>query len=472
MYPEFLYRLSYFIGFLSLIVGCQVAAPPQLPPVTALPAAFTGSTDTISMGDLIWEDFFNDPYLVELIDIALKNNLDLLTAVQRIEVASANFQISKGALLPLLSGRVSANVGSNINNNVLNNVANQDQNAANVGQNYFLGLESSWEADLWGKLRNRKQAAYLRFLSSEKGKHLLTTSLVAEVARLYYELLGLDNELETIRKNVALQEIALEMIKIQKLGGRATELAVQQFSAQLLRTKSLGFEKQQRIIEAENELNLLLGRFPQPIERGESILVQHLPRVMRVGVPADMLLRRPDIQQAELGLAAAKADVEAARAEFLPSFVITPYAGLNATNLSLIFNTPESVALGFFSGLAAPIFSKNRIRANYNRSVAENTQAFYTYQQAILTGYQEVESGLQRVENLKSVYQLREQEAEVLSNAVSTSNDLFAAGYASYLEVITAQKRLLEAELSMTITRKEIFLSVIDLYRALGGGWR
>lgn len=470
LFNKLIDKFLSFLFLLALISSCKVVEPPQLPPKMQMPTSFTGSTDTISMGDIIWESFFNDPYVVELIDIALKNNPDLLIAMQRIEVARANYEISKGALLPSLNIAATANVG-NLNNNMLGN-ANQDQRAPNLNQNYFFGLQSSWEADIWGKLRSRKKAAYARFLSTEKGKQLVTTALVAEVARLYYELLGLDNELETIQKNIEFQEIALEMIKIQKIGGRATELAVQQFSAQLLRTKSLGFEKQQRIVEVENELNFLLGRFPQPIARGESILKQHLPNVIRVGIPSDMLLRRPDVQQAELALVAAKADVEAARAEFLPSFTITPYAGLNAAKMPLLFSTPESIALGFIGGLTAPIFNKNRIRSGYKRSVARNIEAFYTYQKTILTGYKEVETSLKKVENLKHVYSLREQEAAILSKAVSTSNDLFAAGYASYLEVITAQKRVLEAELSMTNTRKEIFLSIIDLYRALGGGWQ
>ncbi|WPP49462.1 TolC family protein [Catalinimonas niigatensis] len=467
---KLIHNSFYFICFLGLISSCKLVESPQMPQTAELPSSFAESTDTISMGDLIWEDFFNDPHLVGLIDTALENNLDLLKALQRIEVARANFQIRKGALLPSLDIRFRARTG-NVKENLLDNTIN-GENVANQTQNYFFGLQSSWEADIWGKLRNRREAAYARYLATEKGKHLVTTSLVAEVARLYYELLGLDNELETLEKNIDFQEIALEMIKIQKVGGRATELAVQQFEAQLLRTKSLGFEKRQRIIEVENELNLLLGRYPQPIERGESILEQRLPEVVRAGVPSDMLLRRPDIQQAELELVAAKADVEAARAEFLPSFVIVPYAGFNTTNLPSLLSMPESLTLGLIGGITAPILNKNRIRSDYNQSVARNLENFYSYQQTVLTGYQEVVSSLRRVENLTKVYELREQETVVLSNAISTSNDLFAAGYATYLEVITAQARALEAELSMTTTRKEIFVSLIELYRALGGGWQ
>ncbi|MDX5422067.1 MAG: TolC family protein [Hymenobacteraceae bacterium] len=473
-YHKPIHKFLGFLLLLLLVTGCKVFTPPQPDPLPArakMPVSFGDSTDSTSLGDISWEQFFNDEHLVDLIDIALQNNPDQLVALQRIEMARANYNIARGAMLPSLDARFRVRSG-NIYNNMLSGTIYGDRNTVTQTQNHFLGLQSTWEIDLWGRLKNRKKAAYVRFLATEKGQHLLTTTLVAEVARLYYELLGLDNELEAIEKNVELQETALEIIKIQKIGGRATELAVQQFHAQLLRTQSLGYEKKQRIAEVENQLNLLLGRYPQPIPRGESILLQHLPEVVQAGVPSDLLLRRPDIQQAELNLLAAKADVASARAAFLPSFTITPYAGFHTRSLPSMFNTPESIVMGFLGGITAPIFQQRVIREDFNRSVAANKEAFYTYQKSILTGYQEVLTNLQKVENFKKAYTLREQEAEVLTNAVSTSNDLFMAGYASYLEVITAQGSVLEAELSKANTRKEIFLAIVDLYRSLGGGWQ
>ena len=456
--------------FFSLFSRCKVADLPQLPASAPVPATFAGGADTLSMGDLIWEDFFNDPYLLTLIDSALQNNLDLLAAAQRIRVAQADYRLRRGALLPSLRGNVAANLGTVVNPNLVND-PNVDQSGNNIAQNYFVGFQSSWEADLWGRLRLRREAAYLRFLASEKGQHLLITNLVADVARLYYELLGLDNELATIEQNIEFQETALELVRIQKIGGRATELAVQQFQAQLLRTQSLGFEKRQGIIEVENQLNSLLGRYPQPITRGTSILEQSLPDVVRAGVPSSLLLRRPDIREAELALAAARADVEAARKAFFPSLVISPFVGMNAPELSLLVK-PESIAIGALAGITAPIFQQNRIRAGFDRASAETLEAYYSYRQVIITGHQEVVTNLRRAENYRRAYELRKEEAEVLKAAVSTSDLLFSAGYANYLEVITAQARVLEAELSVVDTRKEIFVSLINLYRALGGGWK
>ncbi len=456
---------------LVLVSSCKVAPPPQLPPLKEMPATFGGEADSASMGDRYWSEFFSDEKLRELIEIATRDNLDLLSTVQRVEVARANFQLRKGALLPSLTAAVTGNVAS-MPNDLARASARQGETAHSVQQEYFLGFQSSWEIDLWGRLKSKRKAAYARFLATEKGRHLVQTALVAEVARLYYELLALDYELEVVRRNIDLQEVAVEMIKVQKMGGRATELAVQQFTAQLLSTKTLQEDIKLRIVEAENELNLLLGRFPQPFERGKSLREQSLPENIEAGVPSTLLLRRPDIRQAELGLLAAKADVEAARAAFLPTLIVSPYVGLNAATASMLFQTPESLALGVLGNLAAPIFQRHQIRANYQISVAQNMEAVYNYQEAILTGYQEVATSLRRIAGFDSMYTFKEQEVEVLLNAVSTSNDMFATGYATYLEVITAQKRVLEAELELATIRKNQYLSLVNLYRALGGGWQ
>ncbi|MEM9832306.1 MAG: efflux transporter outer membrane subunit [Bacteroidota bacterium] len=468
---QILTKLVYGLAFLAIVSSCKITEP-QIPSLAPMPSAFEENADSVSIGDISWRNFFADPYLVELIDTAIYRNLDLKSAIQRIEIARTEYDIRQGALLPSLDARFRVRSGEAIRNNVLRGTINGDRNGDAQREDYFLGFQSTWEADLWGKLKSRREAAYARFLATEKGKHLVTTALVAEIARLYYELLGLDYELETIRKNIALQEVGQEVIEIQKLGGRATELAVQQFRAQLLRTRSLQYERQQRIVEVENQLNLLLGRYPQPIARGDSLLDQQLPDFIEAGVPSSLLRRRPDIQQAELVLTAARADVDAAKAAFLPSLTITPYLGFQTQSFPSLFTTPESLILGMLGGITAPIFQQRQLKADYARMVARNFQAFYSYQQAILTGYQEVLTSLQRVENFKQAYELREQEAQVLLNAVSTSNDLFSAGYATYLEVITAQERVLEAELNMINTRKEVFLALTSLYQSLGGGWQ
>ena len=458
-----------FLLIVSIISSCKIAIPPALPVAEKMPETYIGDTDTLTDGNIQWQEFFTDPLLVDLIETALNNNFDLLSALQRVEMARANYSVRDAAFLPSLNGVISSNLG-NVNQNMVGN-ADQGQRMNNIREEYFVGFQSSWEADIWGRMRNQKKAAYSRFLASEKGKHVVTTALVAEIARLYYELLAVDNELEVVRKNIDFQEIALEIINIQKMGGRATELAVQQFTAQLLSTKALEKEKEQRIIELETQINLLMGRYPQPIVREKDISELPLPETIHEGIPSNLLLNRPDIQQAELELIAMEADLEAARAAFLPTLTISPYVGFNALSPSLLFQTPQSLAAGMLGGITAPIFNRKRIRADFNRSVAMRAEAFYRYQQSIITGYGEVVNNIRGIDNLEQVYALKEEEVEVLLNAVSTSNVLFTSGYASYLEVITAQKSVLEAELELANIKKGIFHSVIGLYRALGGGW-
>jgi outer membrane protein TolC len=258
-------------------------------------------------------------------------------------------------------------------------------------------------------------------------------------------------------------------VHIQKAGGRATELAVQQFTAQLLGTRALESGVKQEIASLENQLNALLGRLPQPIPRSAVKDSQVLPDSIKNGIPASLLLRRPDVQRAELELAAAKADVNAARAAFLPSLNITPYAGFNAFKAGLLFKTPASIAWGALGNLTAPIFNKKQIKAQYDISKSNAFTAFYDYQQAIVNGYQEVASALNKVENQEQAFALKSQEVLVLQQAVATANVLFSTGYANYLEVITAQKSVLEAELALVTTRRNVYQGMVSLYRALGG---
>ncbi len=458
-----------FFAIVMLVSSCKIATPPALPEAEKMPETYIGDIDTVNDASIRWQKFFTDPLLVDLIETGLRNNFDLLKAVQRVEMVRANYHMRAGALLPSVNLAATADVGSVNKNMVAEGARASGMN--NFNEEYFFGIQTTWEADLWGKLKNQRKAAHARFLASEKARHLVTTAVVAEIARLYYELLAVDNELEVVRKNIDFQEIALEIINIQKMGGRATELAVQQFTAQLLHTKALEREKEQRIIELETQINLLMGRYPQHIERTKDISELALPPTIQEGVPSALLLNRPDIQQAELELVAAEADLQAARAAFLPSIRIYPYAGFNALNASALFQTPESLAAGLLGGITAPIFNQKKIRSQFKRSVAERTAAYLDYQQTIITGYGEVVNNIRGIDNLEDMYALKEQEVEVLLNAVSTSNVLFTSGYATYLEVITAQKSVLEAELELANIKKGIFHSVIGLYQALGGGW-
>jgi len=456
----------------------QATTEEKLP---AVPQTFGGVSDSTSVADIAWRGFFADTNLVRLIDVAVHNNPDVKLALQRVVVARANIKMSQGAFLPGVDAIISAGADK-YGDYTMNGVGNYDTNLSpnidkdqhiptNPTTDLFLGLRSAWEIDIWGKLKSKKKAAYARYLASEKGRQWVTTQLVAEVARLYYELMAQDDNMAIIQRNIQLQEKAFYIVQAQKEGGRATELAVQQFSAQLLHTKGFLYEIKQSITAVENALNVILGRYPQPITRSNSIQLQPLPQQLQAGIPSGMLLRRADILQAELELAATKANTEAARKAFLPSLNITPYLAINAFSPSLLFSA-GSLVYGALGGLTAPVFNKYQLKSSLAIANAEQATALYGYQKTILQGFSEVVTNLQAMENYKNFYQLKEGEARVLQSAVITANDLYLNGAANYLEVITAQKGVLDAELEVITGKKALFVASVDLYRSLGGGWR
>ena len=461
-------------GLLLFLTSCTVSLPLLTQPrATAVPSAFQNpADDTATIARLDWQQFFADSALVSLIDTALRANPDLGIALQRVEQARAGLLHARGALYPQVSAGGVGSLDKYANfSGTGNTQTNDGRNLPTLVPDLFVGFRSTWEIDLWGKLRSRRKAAYARLLATEQGRRLVQTQLVAQVASLYYELLTYDNQLAVLEKNRAYQERALEVVKIQKLGGRATELAVQQFAAQLLRTRSLAVEARQRIAASENTLNRLLGRYPQSIRRGRALTAQTVPAAVSAGMPAAMLLRRPDVQQAELQLTAARADVAAARAAFLPSLTLAPYMGINAYTPALLLSAPGSLAYGLLAGVAAPVLNRSAVRANYARNAAEQRAAYLNYQKTIQTGFEEVTTNLRGIENYREVADLRQQEVNALTKAVATANDLYRANYATYIEVITAQRSVLDAELNLTAARRQQFLLLIDLYRALGGGW-
>ena len=262
----------------------------------------------------------------------------------------------------------------------------------------------------------------------------------------------------------------MEVVKVQKLAGRANELGVRQLTAQLLNTKGLRARLQQEIVEVENQLNFILGRFPQSIERGKPIMEQRLPESIQAGVPAQMLSRRPDVQAASYALIAAKADVNAAHAAFFPSLTLSATVGLQSFDISRLFSA-GSLAYSLLGGVTAPILNRNQIRTQFQIASSAGMQAFYEYQQASIDAYRDVVNNLSRMHNYDSMSRFKTEELDDLHLALAASNDLFATGFATYLEVIAAQRGVLDAELTLAQIRRDQFKSVIGLYRSVGGGW-
>jgi outer membrane protein, multidrug efflux system len=443
----------------------------------SVPASYKSSNDTTNSSTINWKEYFNDSNLISLIDTALRNNQDINYVIQEIIIAQNEIRARKGAYLPFIGIGVGAGVGkvgtytSQGASDAVDNIT-PGNIVPNILGNYILGLNASWEIDIWKKLRNAKKAAVYRYLSTQEGKKFMVTNLIANIANAYYELMALDNQLQILKQNIEIQTNALEIVRLEKVSARVTELAVRRFEAEVFKNQSHQFAIEQQIIEMENSINFLAGRFPQPVSRNSQGFANLKPDTIHAGIPTQLLENRTDIKQAELALEAAKLDVKSAKANFYPSLMITAAAGYQAFNPQYLITTPESMIYSLAGGLVAPFINRNAIKANYYSTNARQIQAVYMYQRAILTAHIEVVNQLANIGNLEKSYALQVKQVEALTESINISTGLFRSARATYMEVLLTQRDALESRFELTETKKQQMNAKVNIYRALGGGWR
>lgn len=434
-------------------------------------------TDTTTSAKLKWREYFTDPYLTALIDTALRNNQELNITLQEIQVAQNEVRARKGEYLPFVGVGASAGVDKVsrfTSQGASDDVTQIAPNTAtpNVLPNYNVGAFASWQVDIWRKLRNAKKSALIRYWGTIEGRNFMVTKLVAEIANSYYELLALDSQLEILKRNIAIQSNALEIVKLEKISARVTELAVRRFEAQLLRTQELQYDIRQKIVETENRINFLVGRFPRSVQRRPDGFIDLLPTAVQGGIPSQLLQNRPDIRRAEFELAAAKLDVKVAKANFYPSINITAALGLQAFNPTFLTNTPQSAVYSLAGGLTAPLINRNAIKALYYTANAKRVQAVYNYERSVINAYVEVVNQLAKIENLRNSYDFKRREVETLTQSIDISNDLFKSARANYIEVLLTQRDALESRFELIEIKKSQMNAVVNIYQALGGGWK
>jgi multidrug efflux system outer membrane protein len=443
-----------------------------------VPANFNSSSDTSNNSAKVnWKEFFNDPTLIALIDTALKNNQELNIVTQEIEIARNEARARKGEYLPFLY--LQAGGGAEKSSKFTRNGAVEDN--LDIAPNtrfpdplsdLLLSANVSWEVDIWKKLRNARKSAVSRYLATIEGKNFMVTHLISEIASSYYELLALDNQLDIVKKNIAIQSDALDIVRLEKIASRTTELAVKRFEAEVFHTKSLQFDIQQKIIETENRINFLVGRFPTPIQRNFENFISTIPKTIQVGIPSQLLQNRTDIKQAEFMLAATKLDVKAAKANFYPSLNIRSGVGLQAFNPQYFIKAPQSLLYSIAGDLIAPLLNRNAIKATYYSSSAKQVQAIYNYERTILNAYIEVLNQVSKIGNIEKSYELKSKRVDALTQSITISNQLFKSARADYMEVLLTQRDALESKFELIETKKEQLNATINVYRALGGGWR
>lgn len=466
-------RILFICLSVLIIDSCQISKYNIREANRSLPKSYTANSDTSQKTNINWRSYYTDPFLIALIDTALNNNQELNIMLHEIEISKNEIMARKGEYLPF--GNISAGTGLDrsgkytFNGMSEEDVKNRGELPTYIGEQY-VGLNFSWELDVWKKLRNAKKAAALRYLSTIEGRNYTKTQMVAEIAQSYYELITLDYQLSVVNQNIQIQKDAFEAVKVQKEAARVNQLAVNRFEAQWLNTQNLKYQIQQNIVEAENKINFLVGRLPQPVKRfsGDLNAIQNFQYAE--GFPSDLLVNRPDIRSAELELEANKLDVKSAKANFYPNFTLRAGVGLQGFNPAFIFN-PESIAYNAIGDMVAPLINRNAIRATYNNANERQIQAVFNYEKTILNAFYEVSNQLNANKNYTQSFQTKSKQVDILSKSIDISNSLFNSARADYTEVLLTQREALDAKLELIEIKRNELQARVNIYKALGGGW-
>jgi len=442
-----------------------------------MPPTFNGNTSADNSSCLMSTEFFEDPNLKGLINQALVGNQELKILAQDIAIANNEVMRRRGAWLPFITFGADASLnkysdytpyGAELNELT----APTGKQFPNPLPNFLVAANVSWQVDIWRQLHRARDAAVLRYLGTTDGWNYVVTRLVAEIGESYYKLMALDKQIETLDGTIALQEQSLKVAIAQKEQARGTELAVQRFEAEVAKNKSEKLIVYQEMIEAENRINFLVGRYPQPVPRASGNFIDLNLKTLNLGVPAALLQNRPDIRQAERNLAAAGLDVQVARADFYPKLNITSGVGYEAFNTQFLFFTPESLVYGVAGGLVAPLVNKTAIRAEYLNANAEQLRALYEYQRTTLNAFTEVINRVTKVQNYSMSIEIKRQQLASLEAAVDVADKLFQNARVEYLDVLFAQRDRNDARIVLIDTKREQLSAIVYTYQALGGGWR
>jgi NodT family efflux transporter outer membrane factor (OMF) lipoprotein len=471
-------NFKYALQVLALLflAACNTPKTAMRNADTALPSRYEEAGDSTDIAKISWQAYFGDPYLTALIDSALQNNQELNITLQEIEIGKNEVRTRKGEYLPFvgLGGAAGLEKEARYTRYGAVDAALEIKPGRAFPEplpDYMFGLHASWELDVWKKLRNARKSAVARYLATVEGQNFMVTNLISEIAGSYYELLALDNLLGIVAKNIEIQGNALNAVVQEKASARVSQLAVNRFEAQLLNTTNLQYDIRQQITVTENRINFLTGRFPQPVARNPDQLDAVNTDSVFAGIPSKLLANRPDVRQAEMELAAAKLDVQVARANFYPSLRITAGAGFQAFNPNFLVR-PESVLYSLAGDLMAPLVNRNAIKATYNSANAKQLQAVFNYERSILNAYTDVMNQLSQIRNTRLSYDTKAREVEILTESIGISNSLYRSARADYMEVLLTQREALDSKMELIEIKLKQVQAKVHIYEALGGGWQ
>lgn len=466
MKKQYLYRALPMALLGLTLQSCIVAKKYDRPEVTK-EEAYRGSNtnDTLSMATMPWKDLFTDQVLIQHIETGLANNLDMQIAIENILAAQAYMQQSKWGYAPTI------NLNANYSHSVLSKNGAQGIAFGNTrvkNDQYELSGQAAWELDIWGKIRSNKRAFTASYLQTVAVQQAIKTQLISTISTTYYQLLALDKQRDITERTINNREKSLETILALKEAGQVTEVAVKQTQAQLLNAQALLVDLENNIKQTENTFSILLAQSPGEIER-TSLDQQKVDVNLAVGVPIQLLSNRPDVKAAEYGLINAFEMTNVARANFYPALRLTGNGGLQSMNFDQLFNT-NSLFANIIGGLTQPLLNGRQVRTQHQVAQRKRQQAYLNYKKAVLTASKEVSDALYAFESSSKKLGIKRQEYEAYQLATSYSEELLVQGMATYLDVLTAQESALNAELNYINTEITKLSSVVQLYRALGGG--
>lgn len=465
---KFTYKHSILIGFTILTLSACVTQKYNRPQVKNDGLyRDNNTTDTVTMADLPWKNLFSDTTLQSLIQQGINENLDLKQAIERIKISEATLRQSRAAFLPSLQADLS------VTDNKAAAAAQNFPAGININletQTYKAALSTAWEADIWGKLSSAKRAAYATLLQSDAAKRAVQTQLIATIANSYYTLLAYDKQLAITEQTVKIRTKDVETMKALKEGAVVNGAAVVQSEANLYAAQVTIPDLKRSVKEAENALSIVLARAPGSINR--TTLDQQVPYTnLQTGVSAQLLQNRPDVIAAEFGFRSAFENTNVAKTYFYPALTLTASGGLTSLQLSNFFD--NSIFYNLVGGLTQPIFAKGANKARLTTAKANQQIAFYTFQQTLLTGGQEVSNALYAYQTAAEKEETRAKQIASLTKAVDFTKELLRYSSATnYTDVLTSEQSLLTAQLSGINDRLQKLQSVVNLYRALGGGWK
>ncbi|MGG7468057.1 efflux transporter outer membrane subunit [Chryseobacterium arthrosphaerae] len=462
--------LTFAIAIGSVSCVSKLAyTEPDLP----LPEKFqyTATADTASIANLEWKQFFNDPILQELIEKGIKNNYDLQIALKQVAASQEKLKQAKYMQYPDVGFGVSGQISKPSKNSMNGQSLNLFLGSSHV-EDYNAAFNLSWEADIWGKIKNQQEVARMQYLQTYEGSKAVQTQVVAAIAQGYYNLLMLDKQLAIAKSNLELTSNTLVMTQKMWESGDNTSLGVQQAAAQKQATELLIAQLEQNIAIQENALSILVGELPNKVNRTIEMSDTSLPQTITAGLPAAMVSRRPDVRQQELALLESNAMVGIAQASMYPSLKITANGGVNSFKFDNWFQIPASLFGSVLGGLTQPIFQKRQLKTDFEVAKIQREKNVLAFRQSVLNAVGEVSDALVSNENLKVQEQKATEQSTTLKDGIKSAQLLYKGGSANYLEVITAQGNSLQAELNLASIKRQRLSSIVDLYRALGGGWK